>query len=148
MNESSKKWIVDYPLHACCEMNDIESLERSPSQYISLINTPDNENWYPLHYCAFTGHHKVLQWLIANGADLKVKNQSKATPLHIAIGSGQLECVKSLLEAINSLEILLSKNDEYLTPVQLASYVDDISLQKELIKLFNDKKLQIASQQQ
>lgn len=139
MNEASKAWVEKYPLHAACEGNDLDTILISSDIFTPLVNTPDNEEWYPAHYCCFMGHHAVLAWLLDHGANVVCVNANKATPLHIAIGAGQRECVITLLASITSREQLVQKNNEKETAIQLASYIDDLALQREIVQLYNEK---------
>ncbi len=42
------------------------------------------------------GHIHILQWLIENGADLKIKNQNGESPIDVAKRFAQLACIKLL----------------------------------------------------
>ena len=48
----------------------------------SKVNTQDNEGNTPLHYqlCASTPNFKVIRYLLANAADLTIKNVAGVTP--------------------------------------------------------------------
>ena len=57
-----------------------------------------NANLIKLIFCsaAGQGHIHILQWLIENGADLKIKNQNAESPIDVAKRFAQLACIKLL----------------------------------------------------
>ena len=60
------------------------------------INHP---GWTPLIYAAFEGRDDVVEFLVANGADLNALAPNQATALMIASRNGHLGTVKLLLKA-------------------------------------------------
>lgn len=50
------------------------------------------------------GQNKVMEPLIAEGADINVKNGQGDTPLHYAAESGQINVVKLLLAKVAPIE--------------------------------------------
>ena len=68
-----------------------------------IINMADKHGWTPLHYAAYNGRTKSLQFLIENKADLGLKNKAGQSGLNFA--------VKYLPAAtIDALENMLDKS--------------------------------------
>ena len=66
-----------------------------------LVNAFAADGFYPLGLAAFFGHRAIVEFLLKNGADLKIsaRNGQKVTALHGAVARRDLEIVKMLLEA-------------------------------------------------
>ena len=61
------------------------------------IESSDNNT--PLHLAARMNYHEIMDKVLAiTDADLNVKNDSKATPLVIAIMNSSFECIDRLLQ--------------------------------------------------
>jgi len=58
----------------------------------------DHIGWTPLHYACARGHLDVAQFLIANGASIDSLSQGNATPLMMAVQSGNEVLIKLLLD--------------------------------------------------
>ncbi|BDX21518.1 hypothetical protein TUM22923_08390 [Polynucleobacter sp. TUM22923] len=54
--------------------------------------------WTPLHYACTTGKLDVAQFLLSNGAKINALSQSETTPLMMAVGSGNDNLIKYLLD--------------------------------------------------
>jgi len=54
--------------------------------------------WVPLHVAARMGHHKILELLLINGADLEALTGLKSNALILAAFYGQPECARVLLK--------------------------------------------------
>ena len=65
------------------------------------IHDANARGWTALHIAASTGDVAVVNFLIANGADVNVADNHNATPLHHAagywVGGGSVEVVKTLV---------------------------------------------------
>jgi ankyrin repeat protein len=134
-------WKSAYPLHAAAQLGDIELM--SQCDITLLINSRDNEKWTPLHYCCFEGHSESIEWLIKNGADLSIGNHFGSTPLHLLIGTGNLNAVKVLLNFVDgkNKDILLIKNEDKHIPRQMLMIAD--CNQKEIRAALDQKEAQL-----
>ena len=89
-----------------------------------------------LHIAAENGWSKLVQWLIANGAEVNAKNDSGEMPLHIAVTENAADVVKVLLAngadvhvktkfgSKTPLHIAVSKNAAYAVKLLIANGAD------------------------
>jgi ankyrin repeat protein len=66
-----------------------------------LVNSFAADGFYPLGLAAFFGHHTIVEFLLKNGADVRLaaRNAQKVTALHGAVARRDLQIVNMLLEA-------------------------------------------------
>lgn len=98
------------PLHAICWQGEAESaaIQQATDRIIGLlvqagvdVNARDIRGNAPLHEAALgdRGNPTAIRALLKYGADPDLPNGTGETPLMIAAGMGELECVQVLLEA-------------------------------------------------
>lgn len=61
------------------------------------INPPPRQ-WSPLHYASFAGHKEVMDYLLAQGANIDARSTNGSTPLMMAIYEGREDIARSLIE--------------------------------------------------
>lgn len=85
----------------------------------------NKRGWAPIHYAATNGHLQIVQFLIAHGAKVNAYSPSETTPLMMAIGSGNDELIKYLLD--NGADLSLRNHEGY-TAIDIAQLFgkDDI----------------------
>src|SRR5256885_7222216 len=68
---------------------EIERVERLIGESPSDVNGYSPDGWTPLHLAAFFGHAKIVELLLAHGADVtaRAKNPNANTPLHAALAA-------------------------------------------------------------
>jgi len=71
-----------------------------------------------LHKASYHGHENIIKFLIANGAELNIKNYCGNTPLINAIIHGHKKCVELLIKAGADTNV---KNVDYLTVLHISS---------------------------
>ncbi|MGZ3776800.1 MAG: ankyrin repeat domain-containing protein [Mucilaginibacter sp.] len=87
------------PLGLACYFGQFEV-----ARYLVLkgadVNLPSNNgfNVLPIHSAAAGNYTEIVRMLVANGANVNVKQQAGATPLHSAAQNGNLEMLILLLE--------------------------------------------------
>jgi ankyrin repeat domain-containing protein 42 len=85
-----------FPAHVAAFNGDLEHIKLLVEQGVININERDDKGSSIAHKAAGQGHLHIIQWLIENGADLKITNNSGETARDIAKRFAQLACVKLL----------------------------------------------------
>lgn len=102
----------------------------------AAVNKP---GWSPIHYAATNGHLQITQFLMANGAMVNALSPSETTPLMMAIGSGNDELIKYLLD--NGADLRMRNHEGY-TAIDVAQLFgkDDIrdGLKSRWLKLYKE----------
>jgi uncharacterized protein len=82
-------------------LGDFETLQRLVNSDRALVNAFAADGFYPLGLSAYFGHPAIVEFLLKNGADVKLaaRNAQKVTALHAGASQGGAEIVKMLLEA-------------------------------------------------
>lgn len=86
----------------------------------------DTEDQTPLSMAAQTGAIKVMQTLMGAGADANTTSSELGTPLCLAIGSGNLEAVKVLID--QGALISPEPDDRFPPPLTWAAYRPDSTI--------------------
>lgn len=76
-------------LFEACAAGEFERVERLVDADALGIVAFSNDGWTPLHLAAFFGHAKIVELLIARGADplARSRNANANTPLHAALAA-------------------------------------------------------------
>jgi len=107
----------------------IKSLIKDPKS--GLVNFQGFLNISTLHHASYNGHENIIKFLIANGADLSIKNYCGDTPLLNAIRRGHKKCVELLIANGADTNV---KNVDYLTVLHFASIYGYKDILELLIK--------------
>lgn len=95
--------------------------------------------WAPIHYAATNGHLQIVQFLMAHGAMINALSPSETTPLMMAIGSGNDELIKYLLD--NGADLRMRNHEGY-TAIDVAQLFgkDDVrdGLKSRWVKLYKE----------
>ena len=95
------------PLHIAAKRNDISLAKFFIGQGMD-VNAKNNINETPIFYSIQIKTPEVFNWLIVNGADLKVQNAYGYSLLHIACYRNAIDCAKILIE--KGLDINIKDN--------------------------------------
>lgn len=118
-------------IHAAVEAGDVvkvkEYLASDPPSICQKTKSGDE----PLHLAAWQGKKKVVEVLLAAGANINAIGDSGRTPLYYAIENGHKSIAELLLKQGADPNI---KKDSGLTPLYYAASTGDISLAKKMIK--------------
>lgn len=79
----------------------------------------EHRRWACLHYAAARGDLEALEWILAEGGDVDVRNGAGRTPLAEAAKRGRLEAVRTLLD--HGAEIDVYDTRSGFTPLHLAA---------------------------
>jgi len=85
-----------YPLHMYASKGDVLKVEEYISRGLSLEER-DSYGWAAIHFAAYSGHHDIVQMLLAAGCSPNIVNADERTPLHLAARIGNLDVVNVLL---------------------------------------------------
>jgi ankyrin repeat protein len=82
-------------------LGDFETVQRLVNRDRALVDAFAADGFYPLGLAAYFGHSVIVDFLLKNGADVKLaaRNAQKVTALHAGASRGGAEVVKMLLEA-------------------------------------------------
>jgi len=82
------------PFHWACYSGQMECVKLLLPLSLSIINQRNNVGDTPLHVASWKNHAEIVQTLLENGADKRIRNQDNKKPLDLAHDSN----VRSLLE--------------------------------------------------
>lgn len=89
-------------LHTAASCGSLECLELLIKHHAGdakeKVNEVDSNGCGALHKCCFDGDIRVVEWLIAHGADVNAKDIHDTTPLLVATKMGRLDVVDVLLK--------------------------------------------------
>ncbi|XEV04565.1 hypothetical protein FSHL1_009852 [Fusarium sambucinum] len=95
------------------------------------VNGKDEEGYGALHYAAGLGTIRIIEALIAKGAELNLPGGGGQMPLHMAAERNS-DGVKAMLE--NNVTDINALDDEGITPLWQASYSDMVDCVKALLQ--------------
>ena len=84
------------------------------------VEGPINGGWTALHFATWQKSQDIVEFLLANGADVNAKARRSSTPLHLAALTGDVSIARLLIKhgALTNLE-----NNEGETPLQKAATI-------------------------
>jgi hypothetical protein len=86
------------PIHDAARAGDLAKVESLVKAHPDLVSSADEKyGQTPLHVAAFNDHKDVVEFLLANKADVNAKAENGSTPLHLAAAKGNLDIVELLL---------------------------------------------------
>lgn len=82
-------------------LGDLEAVRNWIGGNRELVSAFAADGFYPLGLAAFFGHRAIVEFLLKNGADVRLsaRNTQKVTALHGAVARRDVEIVEMLLEA-------------------------------------------------
>ena len=83
-----------------CAVGDEERVRVLIEAFPESIDAYSPDGFYPLGLAAFFGHRKIVEYLLAAGADVNqsAKNALKVAPIHAAVSNGNAEIVAMILD--------------------------------------------------
>jgi len=130
VNEEDCNWPKIAGLNCSNKSDELElvrKIENALDQNFDIDLTDDEWGRTALHFAAETGNFAVLEFLIQNGARISIPDALGNHPIHLAAdGSSKmhLKCIRSLLR---NRANFFARNDEDLTPLDIAKLKKDVS---------------------
>ena len=84
----------------------------------SLINATDRFGHSPIHYAAYKGNARIVDYLLNNGGNPNIRGRHQSTPLHSAAWGRNIQVLELLLEDGAEVD---AKTDEGETPGMTAA---------------------------
>lgn len=108
------------------------TIEQRDKSKNNPINDYDKDGLGAIHWASDRGHHKILEILLQNGANVNlIDTDSGQTALHYAISCGHLDCIKTLLQ--NGANPNITDSDD-VTCIDLANESEDPNIIELLSK--------------
>jgi TonB family protein len=108
------------PIHEAARNGDLERVKMLLKDTPELVSSKDDLSAYgytPLHWAASKDHKDVVEFLLANDAEVNVRDNHGSTPLHIAAQLGLTSMMEFLLA--NKAEINARDNINWM-PLHIA----------------------------
>ena len=97
----------------------VEAFLEANARLVDCKDTNDHgDDFRPLHYAAYQGHHKLCKYLLSRGADIDAQTRSGCTALFFASQQGHASVVKILLD--NRASAALVESECGLGPLDVA----------------------------
>ena len=119
-------------IFAAAILGDTKRLEDLLTGNRSLVTAVSTDGWTPLHLASFFGHARIVEMLLAAGADVAARshNNNANTPLHAAL-AGNHKMVAGLL--IGRGADVNAADTEGWRPLHMAAHNNNVDAMKTLI---------------
>ena len=121
-------------MYQAIAQNDFNSLQEAVEQG-ALINANDHFGHSPLHYAAYKGNSRFVDFLLRNGGNPNARSKHLSTPLHSAAWGRNLKVAEILLEDGADVN---AETDEGETPAMTAALRGEKDLLEILFSLSAD----------
>ena len=94
--------VLAEPIHQAAKTGNLDALKLIVAQSTDkskAINAQDEGGYSALHWAVAEGKLKIIPWLLANGADVKLRTHSDETPLLLAGHHGRPSTATLLIDA-------------------------------------------------
>jgi glyoxylase-like metal-dependent hydrolase (beta-lactamase superfamily II) len=117
-------------IHEAAYSGDLDRIKLLLKEKPELLDLKNEDDETPLHYAAYSGQKRIVQYLIGKGANIESKEVMGHTPLHFAAYGGQTEAANVL---ISNKALLNTENIESNTPLHYAAQLGKIEMVRNLI---------------
>jgi len=108
---------INGPIFQSIAQNNLNSVIQSV-QGGALINATDRFGHSPMHYAAYKGNPRIVDYLLNNGGDPNIRGRHDSTPLHSAAWGRNIQVLELLLEDGAEVD---ARTDEGETPGMTAA---------------------------
>ena len=108
---------INGPIFQAISQNNLNSVIQSV-QGGALINATDRFGHSPMHYAAYKGNPRIVDYLLNNGGDPNIRGRHDSTPLHSAAWGRNIQVLELLLEDGAEVD---ARTDEGETPGMTAA---------------------------
>ena len=108
---------INGPIFQAISQNNLNSVIQSV-QGGALINATDRFGHSPMHYAAYKGNPRIVDYLLNNGGDPNIRGRHDSTPLHSAAWGRNIQVLELLLEDGAQVD---ARTDEGETPGMTAA---------------------------
>lgn len=121
------KHLKTISIHEACAAGLIDQVASMLAQNPSIINELSDHGFSPLGIAAHFGQEDIVRSLLAKGADPDFPSQNgyNVYPIHAALGAGNNNIVKMLIEAGAEVNVVQSSR---ITPLHLAAQQGNIDI--------------------
>src|ERR1700733_2864475 len=136
------------PLHKACRYRHLD-ITLKLLEYGASLNCADTSGMTPLYYASLSKSSKIIRALLekpdinVNASDIETELDRGNSPLHIAVISGNLKMVQTLLNH-HQTDVNFANNIKR-TPLHRAAYRNHQAILKELLKVGADINAQDSS---
>eukprot|EP01112_Ceratiomyxa_fruticulosa_P014571 TRINITY_DN4189_c0_g3_i1.p1 TRINITY_DN4189_c0_g3~~TRINITY_DN4189_c0_g3_i1.p1 ORF type:complete len:481 (-),score=105.34 TRINITY_DN4189_c0_g3_i1:104-1546(-) len=136
IKESDKEFVQ------AAEAGNVDKLRDMLEKALVLVNCTDAGRRTALHYAAWDGHIRALEFLLEKGANIDLVERSGRTPIAMATAGKKKDAVKFL--AKNKANLNISDTHQKLTPLHVACKEGSADIVKVLLKYNADPSLKNA----
>ena len=128
--ELPKAKAPDISIHEAVKEGNVEAVKQhlDAGTYINSRNS--GNEWTPLHVASFEGNEKIVELLVAEGADVDARDRLSDRPIHYAITYKYKDIVEFLISKSADVN---AKNAAKYTPLHLAIRDDNKKVAELLI---------------
>ncbi len=124
-------------LHKAAEEGRLEDVKQAVAAKPEAVKSKDGQRFTALHYAAEGGQPEIVEFLLAQGADVNAVGSRGETSLYLAASSGQVKVIEQLLAGGAGLELA---NAEGRTPLIRAAMAGQLDALKVLLAAGADPK--------
>lgn len=81
----------------------------------------EDQNCTPLHAAVIGGHYEIVKFLLSQGANQLLKDDSGSCPMHYACRLDDITITRILMDAANGRRALVVTNNNELKPIDMTS---------------------------
>lgn len=130
-------------IHQAAETGNLKRVKALLQEDPSIIDEADSYGMTALHWAVDKGHYRVAEWLIAEGADVNVKDKNGETPLNYTISKEYSSRMATML-MLNGAKLPGGEDEirdalKHIAPLHQAAREDRLEAVETFLKKFPDQ---------